>query len=433
MGLLRPMGELRERLRRHLAASEGLPQRATPDAPPMPGGPRELLQRRAARARPTPSAAPCAPPHSVLRSAGLPSRLDTLDTPFGTAFVRSALHDVSPAAMAAIASGGAPLSWFARDPRLVALDPQSTVYLDIETTSLSGGAGVLIFLVGLATADSAGRVTLRQVFLSDPSSERSLLAAVAIELAAARGVVTFFGKSFDRHRLEARFRMHGLDSTFPREVHADLCHIARARFGWGLVNTRLRTVEESILAIRRKGDLPGALAPQAYFDYLAGRPHGLEGVFEHNARDVLSLVELHAACAAPLEGARPEERLAAAKGAFAIGDLDAARVLLESLRLEVSRGPVRERVLRELVRIHAARGDRAARRGCIEELARTGCPLALLELAALDVRVSGDRGRACLLVREAVSRASLQPVVALRERVLRRAERLLRRIGAVAP
>jgi tetratricopeptide (TPR) repeat protein len=36
------------------------------------------------------------------------------------------------------------------------------------------------------------------------------------------------------------------------------------------------------------------LAPEAWFDYLAERPHRLEGVFRHNRDDVLSLVALTA-------------------------------------------------------------------------------------------------------------------------------------------
>ena len=79
-----------------------------------------------------------------------------------------------------------------------------------------------------------------------------MLAAVARELAEAAGVITFFGKSFDRHRLEDKFRLHGLDSHFPVDLHADLYHIARARFGWRLVNGKLRTLEEEVLGVIEK-------------------------------------------------------------------------------------------------------------------------------------------------------------------------------------
>ena len=52
-------------------------------------------------------------------------------------------------------------------------------------------------------------------------------------------------------------------------------------------------MEQHALGFVREDDLPGALIPQAYFDYLRRKSPGeLPRVFEHNRHDILSLVAL---------------------------------------------------------------------------------------------------------------------------------------------
>ncbi|HEX6882294.1 MAG TPA: hypothetical protein VF530_02875, partial [Planctomycetota bacterium] len=63
------------------------------------------------------------------------------------------------------------LAWLARDPALAEVEPARCVYLDIETTGLSGGAGTIPFLVALGTfqsgAGDGGSFHLWQAFLRD--------------------------------------------------------------------------------------------------------------------------------------------------------------------------------------------------------------------------------------------------------------------------
>lgn len=178
------------------------------------------------------------------------------------------------------------------DAALDGLDPRSAVYLDTETTGLSGGAGTYVYMVGLGAFD--GDVfRVWQGFLRGPEEEATLLAACADRIDAAEAVISFFGKSFDRHRLEDKMRAHGVAPPFARP-HLDLYHpLARLTRG-RLPDGRLGTLENALCGVERADDLPGALAPAAWFDYLAGRPHRLEGVFRHNLDDVLSLVTLTA-------------------------------------------------------------------------------------------------------------------------------------------
>lgn len=192
------------------------------------------------------------------------------------------------------------------DPSLADLDPERAVFLDTETTGLSGGAGTWVFMVGLGWFEG-GAFKVWQGFLGGPEQETALLAETARRIAAAQSVVSFFGKSFDRHRLEDKMRIVGVDSPFEGLPHLDLYHPMRRVNGGQFENDRLQTLERGLLGLEREDDLPGSMAPEAWFDYLAGRPHRLEGVFHHNLLDVLSLVTLTAHLGLSLAGQRPGE------------------------------------------------------------------------------------------------------------------------------
>ena len=195
------------------------------------------------------------------------------------------------------------LAWLAKDPRLATLDLARCVWLDIETTGLAGGAGTIPFLVALGRFED-GAFRLWQAFLRDPGEEAALLVEVAERIRAARGVVSFFGKSFDRHRLEDKMRVHGIAPPFEEQPHLDLYHPLRRLYRGAFLDGRLATFERELCGVERVDDLPGAFAPLAWFDFLAGRAHRLEAVFRHNELDVLSLVVL----CAHLERAPSEAR-----------------------------------------------------------------------------------------------------------------------------
>jgi len=178
-----------------------------------------------------------------------------------------------------------------KDARLTRLDPARALFLDIETTGLSGGAGTKAFLVGLGCFD-AESFRLWQGFLRGPEDEAALLHEVAARVRDSDALVTFFGKTFDRHRLEDKMRLHGVSPPFEGRAHLDLYHPLRALYRSALEDARLQTLERVLCDVERIDDLPGAFAPEAWRDFLAGRAHRLERVFEHNRDDVLSLVAL---------------------------------------------------------------------------------------------------------------------------------------------
>jgi len=165
------------------------------------------------------------------------------------------------------------------------------VFFDLETTGLSGGAGTQAFLVGCGWFDDEGGFTTRQYLLARYSDERAMLIAVADELARAGAIVSFNGKSFDAPVLETRYLFHRLEWTASGLPHIDVLHPAR-RF-WKEDECSLVVLEQQVLGARREDDVPGFEIPQRYFEFVrTGDPTRLEGVLEHNRRDLLSLAGL---------------------------------------------------------------------------------------------------------------------------------------------
>ncbi len=161
--------------------------------PPKPALPRELtyepdLAGFEVRARPPTG---CRPPERAARRT-------VVSTPFGQCLVvdrryesdrwhgdirigdcelrgRRGARDARPGAGAGrprrAAAAGA-------GERSVAQVLSRTIFIDLETTGLSGGAGTVAFLVGLGFFD-LGAFQVRQFLLTSHAAERALLAAVS--------------------------------------------------------------------------------------------------------------------------------------------------------------------------------------------------------------------------------------------------------------
>lgn len=167
------------------------------------------------------------------------------------------------------------------------------IFLDTETTGLSGGSGTHVFLVGIGRF-SGDALHVRQFFMRHPGDERALLSALAAGLRDIGALVTYNGRSFDVPLLETRYRMHGQSFVAP-EQHIDLLPPARAIWKHRLPSCSLGTIERMVLGIERELDAPGWMIPQLYFDYLRSRRiEMLEPVFEHNRIDIVTLARLTA-------------------------------------------------------------------------------------------------------------------------------------------
>jgi uncharacterized protein YprB with RNaseH-like and TPR domain len=170
-------------------------------------------------------------------------------------------------------------------------DISRLVFLDTETTGLAGGTGTYAFMVGAGFFDD-GAFEVRQYFMRDLDEEPALLAALDALFQRFEGIVTYNGGGFDLPLLETRFvlgRRRWRDQMF----HLDLLPAARRLWRDRLSDCRLGTVEQHVLGFGRADDLPGAMIPYAYFDYLRRkRPGEIPRVFEHNRHDILSLAAL---------------------------------------------------------------------------------------------------------------------------------------------
>ena len=240
---------------------------------------------------------------------GPPERLEEFETAAGTALAR--VERFAPGARHGSyrldeAFASEPETWplLTGDGALARVAAEGAVFLDTETTGLSGGVGTFVWMVGLGRFLPGGAFEVWQAYLPGPEAEVPFLHAVADRIAEAGSVVSFFGRSYDQHRLLDRLRVHGLASPFEGRPHLDLFAPLRRLVGEDLPNHRLQTLERELCGHQRVDDLPGAAAPEAWFDSLAGRAHRMEGVFRHNLEDVLSLVTLFAAAGRSLAGHR---------------------------------------------------------------------------------------------------------------------------------
>lgn len=182
------------------------------------------------------------------------------------------------------------------------LDPERLVYLDTETTGLAGGTGTYAFLVGVGALEG-GRFVVTQYFMRDLDEEPALLAALAPRLEGASGVVSFNGTGFDLPLLETRFVL--ARRRWPADLgQVDLLRPARRVWTWAFPDCRLGTLEREALGLEREDDVPGAMIPALYFQYLRSRhARPLARVFVHNRDDVVALAALLAWFGSALRGA----------------------------------------------------------------------------------------------------------------------------------
>jgi len=177
-------------------------------------------------------------------------------------------------------------------PEAAGTAPEQWLFLDTETTGLSGGSGTLAFLVGIARYRK-GCLRVRQYLITRFSGEEALLRSLVQDIDGGATLVSYNGKSFDLPLLATRMGLHRLENPLPGLPHLDLLHPVRRRFSGQWENCRLATVERELLGFGRDGDLPGSQAPRAWLDYVKqGRWQRLQGVIDHNRLDLVSLAVL---------------------------------------------------------------------------------------------------------------------------------------------
>lgn len=172
-------------------------------------------------------------------------------------------------------------------------DIYDLMFFDTETTGLSSGAGTVIFLAGAGYFEN-DRFILKQFFLRDYDDEPAMLEFVSSLMEKRPVLVTFNGKAFDWNLMLGRYTTNRLKPKRRSPVHLDLLHPSRTLWKRRLSSCSLVSLEENILSEYRSDDIPGALIPGVYFDYLDTGifDERMKRVFVHNRLDVLSMVSL---------------------------------------------------------------------------------------------------------------------------------------------
>ena len=309
------------------------------------------------------------------------------------------------------------------------------LYLDTETTGLAGGTGTYTFLVGVGFFDDDA-FEVRQYFMRDLDDEPALLAALDVLFRGFDGFVTYNGGGFDLPLLETRFVL--ARRRWPAErFHLDLLNPARRLWSERLADCRLGSIERHVLRFTRDDDLPGAMIPSVYFDYLRRkRPDALPRVFEHNQRDILSLATLTgwvvaAVARAPVADLSPWE-LAGLGRLWEAIDLERGLACYQMALEHGLENPGRERLLFRLARREKrlARWDqaRAFWEAAIKDDQRFD-PRPWEEIAKVHEHRKRDLAAARAVVEDALCQARLHRAP---ERVLsaleHRLERLTRRL-----
>lgn len=181
-------------------------------------------------------------------------------------------------------------------------DLESLVFLDTETTGLSGGTGTMPFMIG-AGRFIGDQFVVEQFFVRNPAEETAQLAALSKFVEGVEGIVTYNGKSFDLPIINTRYIMQRLSNPFTSATHFDLLPFTRRIWKSRLGQCNLGNIETQVLGFHREqADIPGYLVPDFYREYLfTGDATHMPGIFYHNEIDVLSLSALFSWLAAILE------------------------------------------------------------------------------------------------------------------------------------
>ena len=171
------------------------------------------------------------------------------------------------------------------------------LFFDLETTGLSGGAGTVAFLAAFGRIVRSGKTNklrITQYLLLDYPGENDFLEAVLKEFTGSSVIVTYNGKCFDSQILKTRCLMNGIKP--PLYLHADLLHPARRLWKNIIQDCSQGSIETKIIGLDRSGDIPGALAPEIWFEFLkTGRIERLTGICDHNTADIAGLSSILAA------------------------------------------------------------------------------------------------------------------------------------------
>jgi uncharacterized protein YprB with RNaseH-like and TPR domain len=292
-------------------------------------------------------------------------------------------------------------------------DRDSILLLDTETTGMQG-AGMVPFLVGLGYFQGDDFHVV-QYFIRDFDEEPSMLHALGKMLERFRLVVTYNGATFDIPLLESRFILARFENPLLGMPHLDLLTGARRLWRNGHGSCRLVALEKEIVSFLRGPDIPGAMIPRVYFDFVN---HGsslayqeLQSVFTHNVFDIVSLAAL-TVCASDRVTAEPApydtplDLYSLARILENAPDWKRSRTLYEMARAGGLPEPAWSKAAESLSVIYRRSGEHeGALAICMELIQSPTFSMVAFEGAAIHFeRIEGNPIRALEIVDEALAR-----------------------------
>lgn len=188
--------------------------------------------------------------------------------------------------------GGDILTCLSKDTSFETLDLSTALFIDLETTGLSGGAGVVPFLVGMGYYRDE-RFYVSQYFLGELAEEERMIQELAQFFSDMnfQSVVTFNGKAFDIPLLEMRFIINRQPFTLSELPHLDFLYSARSLWRHKVENCRLFQLAREVVETDRSEDIPSAEIPLRYYQYIkTGNFELIDPILYHNQEDILSLL-----------------------------------------------------------------------------------------------------------------------------------------------
>jgi uncharacterized protein len=289
------------------------------------------------------------------------------------------------------------------------------VFVDTETTGIQGGTGICPFLIGIGYF-AGDEFHMVQYFIRDFDEEPSMLLALAEQLRRFELAITYNGLAFDIPLLETRFTLMRLHNPLQSMSHFDLLFTARKLWRNGHGSCRLVALEREMLSFWRGSDIPGAMIPRAYFNYLERRPApAMQSIFTHNVHDVISLAALtiHACDRVTLEPAALDDPLdlySLARVFENSSEWRHSRRLYEMALAGGLQEPIRRKALENLSVAYRRAGEHARSRDvCVELMHHPEFSMVGYEGAAIYYeRVAHDFEAALRVLQEGMARAESQ-------------------------
>ncbi len=303
------------------------------------------------------------------------------------------------------------------------LDPEDFVFIDTETTGLSGGVGTIAFEIGIGEIIGE-KFVVTQLWMRDYDEEEDMLAQFASKMRGRKAIVSFNGKSFDLPLLIARCRMNRIPVFFEDLPHMDLLYPARRLYKLRLKQCNLTHMEETVLGLHRKNDIPGSEIPALWYQFLKDRDDSkLKQVFSHNFEDVYTMGKLfrvlYDAHSSPTQQTHQEDLFSMARIYDKAGD----SVQAERCYVSVNRGSLKVEAGRALTRIYRKSGRIEDMETLLSDMVskETGGIFPYVELAKLYEHRLHDNRKALYYTDEAIKRTmqylELQELTVRRKRL----------------